>query len=958
MRKMKGIAAGLCAICFGAGIALHAGTNVISQAASVSNVSDFIETSDFDVEHNVKGSEIAIGDGTTPFSNDKKSGVKFTGKKNGSSAVGSTVTFTQEFSGLSEFDFRVYSETSYTNLKEDGTEKPGGIWGMYAQNTELDLREIAFTFTDVDTEESFTVYIAGGQDSANTYVAMRVGLGAVNANEGAGLNYSNDSVTGGVYRQKGYNGFNTSYNTSLRGATFSNTLVSEYSGAREIAPYSKSTAFGFDPASMEIYGYTYGIKLSNTQKILVADLKDEENMHYHGGTKALDSFENYTVTVTVTDVTAGRTPKFVLYSVNGQSLAGANGRLQDNAGPSPTADVQARAISGSAYKLPNLKAFDALEGEIAYKGNVKVMQGNNVLLAEQPYQEGLTFTPNGTEDCKLILSGAIDSKNNTFNKIDGSLLETTYTIEVLDSVPTMTVQDYAQETWLYGKLAPIGAKCASDLYYKDAQPSIKLVVKTLTGETMATVADVDESTAYEFEQAGEYQLCYQATDYFGNVTEHVKNVVIQQNTIELSDEASANDRYFSVSEINFTADDVIVEDGKLGEITEKDVVISVKKSTDGDYQAYTNENKNTLFVAVGTYDVKYVVQYQANGQSKTVELVRSVSLEDATPPTITLSGTFGNVKEMQSKNESVMAFKATLGEIQIPAATATDDFDDGLSVSTQITLPSGTTETLSVPCTYECLETGVYTVVYQSTDVAGYETRKTATIEVRELWLTMVNPDDVPETVNIGESVSFANVKLLDYAEQEVQGDIQITYTYNDIPQSLTGTTITASKKGVYKIKLSATVGNESVETTYTVSAVDRNKPTISLNDTPPTSAKVGEQIILPKATCFDGEDGTLGCTVQAVFDGRTEQIYDYSLTVNVASVVQVIYTVTDYSGNSETISYQIVVTGGNVAATNTNDVSKKDDNVGLIVGVTVAVVAALTTALFFVIKKRKNGGK
>lgn len=393
MRKMKGIAAGLCAICLGAGIALHADTNVISQAESVSNVSSFMDykTSDFDVEYNVKGSEIAIGDGSTPFSNDKKSGVMFTGKRNGSSAVGSTVTFTQEFSGVSEFDFRVFSETSYTNLKADGTEKPNsgtGLWGIYSQNTELDLREIAFTFTDVDTGEAFTVYIAGGQDWANTYPAVRVGLDGVGANKGAGLNYSGTNVTGGEYKN---------YNTSLAGSTFSNTCVSEFSGTREIAPYSKSTSFGFDPVTMEIYGYTHGRKLEKTQRILVADLKDETNIHYHGGTTALDSFENYTVTVTVTDVTAGRTPKFVLYSVNGQSLAGKDGKLQDNAGPSPTANLQARAISGVAYKLPNLKAFDALEGEIAYNGNVKVMQGNNVLLAEQPYRSAF-----GVNDGKRI----------------------------------------------------------------------------------------------------------------------------------------------------------------------------------------------------------------------------------------------------------------------------------------------------------------------------------------------------------------------------------------------------------------------------------------------------------------------------------------------------------------------------------------------------------------------------
>ena len=587
------------------------------------------------------------------------------------------------------------------------------------------------------------------------------------------------------------------------------------------------------------------------------------------------------------------------------------------------------------------------------------MQGSAVLLAEQPYQDGLTFTPNGTEDCKLILSGATDSKNNTFKKTDGNALETVYTIEVLPQTPTMTVQDFAQDTWLYGKLAPVGAECTSELYYGKAQPSVSLTVKTATGETVETLPSVDASTAYTFASAGEYQLCYQVTDYFGNVTQHLKNISIQQNAIALKDEVLANDRYFSAAEIDFSADDVVVEDGKLGEVVEKNVVISVKKSSESVYQPFSNETKNALFVTVGSYDVKYAVDYEADGQSGVAEIVRSVALVDVTAPTITLSGTFGNVKALGTAESDVTTFKAVLGEIEIPTATATDDFDGTINdVSAQIILPNGNTETLAAPCTYECLTSGVYIVVFKATDDAGNDGVKVVQIDVRERWITMVNPEEVLETVNIGQNVSFANVKLLDYAENEVQGDIQISYTYNDIPQTVNGKTITMSKVGTYKITLSATVGSESVAIRYNVSVVDKNKPTISLNGTPPTSAKVGEQIILPKATCVDGTDGTLACTVKAVIDGRVVQIYDYSLTVDVASVVQVIYTVTDYSGNSETLSYQIVVTDDNVAATTTNDVSNKDSNVGLIVGITAAVVAVGAAATFVVIKKRKNGGK
>ncbi len=909
IKKMRKWKIGLMSVCIGAllGGTITAMTpnEIQTQAAGVSFANNLFDyaSGDFSVSYHQKGSEITVGDGSTPFVNDQKAGVLFESKKTGASAIGSQISFTQEFVGRSEFDFRVFSENTYSEYLESGKKKGGagaGIWGAYAENWELDLKELAFTFTDTNSGAAFTVYMAGGQDWASSLVAMRVGAGKVGENTGAGLNYSDAAVTNGVYKAR--------FNTTLRGTTFCNACVSEPldSNVKSISTNTKSTAFGFDPASMQIYGYSHGIKVNNTQKILVADLSDETNIINQGAENAYVPFENYTVTVTLTDVAVARTPKLLIYSVNGQSLAGENGKMTDNSGASASASIQARAISGQSYKLPAVQAFDIMDGAIGYQGEVCVKQGDTVLLEKQAYSAGLSFTPNGTEDCKIILSGVKDKKGNIFLGADGQENESVYTVETLAQVPEMEIVDSASETWLYGRLAPVGAKGVSELYYPNKTPNMALEIKK-DGNTVESVETVSESTAYAFASAGEYELHYKATDYFGNQTTLIKDIIIQQNSVEMKDQALANNRYFSIESLDFSADDVLVIDGLLGEVIQKDVQISVKKSSSGGYTPYIEEQKASLFAEIGEYTLLYEISYDANGVAGTAQVERTVEIVDVTAPIITISGTIANTKTMESTNPAVEGLKAICGEIGIPTATATDDFDKALGgVQAQIITPSGIVHALSLPCNFNCEESGVYNLSYTSTDASGNLSVKAYQIDVRARWIELKDTEQRAETAGVGTSTSFENVRIVDINGATVQGTISVSYAYNGIAVNKAGKVVSFDKIGQYDIIVSAIVGDERVEKGYKVIVVDQNKPTISLQGEAPTKGKIGEQISLPKAICKDGEDGELACEVFVEINGQRTQIYDYALLVKEECTATVIYEVKDYSGNTASLSYEI----------------------------------------------------
>ena len=373
-----------------------------------------------------------------------------------STAEKSSIEFSQVMSGAFDLQFRVYSAANFSDTVN---------WNKTnINNLALDLRKISFVFTDVQTGDSFKLTV---QATSNDNVTPSVFV------EARGIRYANTYAQDSATISGSYANNASGIYTKLGGTTFCN--VARVNGELS-AENSYPVRVGFNPSTMEVYGYTYGTESDFTSKLEIINLQNAEIFSKSG---IYDGFEKYTVRVEMTEITAGRSGNVLFYSLNGQSLAGEE--LTDNFGP-------------SVYAHKSQEALVAL----------KNVSGAEVTV----YEEGCYFDV--TQTGKYVVNYlAYDKQNNAG-------LPLALEINAFDS-------DFSYETNIKGNYDNVlrngvgvggsvtlhAMEISTELFPNAATDAVVSVYKDGVPQAKYDRIDCDGSATYQVTEAGSYAIVYE-----------------------------------------------------------------------------------------------------------------------------------------------------------------------------------------------------------------------------------------------------------------------------------------------------------------------------------------------------------------------------------------------------------------------------------------------------------------
>jgi hypothetical protein len=152
------------------------------------------------------------------------------------------------------------------------------------------------------------------------------------------------------------------------------------------------------------------------------------------------------------------------------------------------------------------------------------------------------------------------------------------------------------------------------------------------------------------------------------------------------------------------------------------------------------------------------------------------------------------------------------------------------------------------------------------------------------------------------------------------------------------------------KLDNGAIVTNNPVVEFVGLRYVDKIAPVLSLKSAAPTSGVLGESIILPDCVAIDETDGNVTASLISVTgpDGVTLTIINQQMKFTQSGTYQVLYAASDKSGNTGTLSFEIVVpASGNSAS------------LGWAIGASLggAVFIGGVVALVLVLRKKRKKG-
>ena len=413
------------------------------------------------------------------------------------SAIGSSVQLAPTFSGDFSMTFRAYSDVNF------GSDNPNefNVYS-YVMTPYADLREISFIFED-STGKKFTIAIAAGEKYNVITPAARV----ITGKTAFGYHYLNDATMENNTPAQNAGG----YFTRIGGTTFCNVART---GGKQLSSKSHPLTFGFDADTMEVYVIHYGTTVEKVERRLVADLDDTAAM----GLSSITSFEDYKVTVQFTDISIGKDANVIIYDVNGQSLEGT--KFTDNEGPVTSVKKAHDAVKGEKYLLPAPRAFDLLEGKLAYNGEVsvnggayKVYSADNAVTTT--WSEGCYFIPDSVGEYTVSYT-AKDGKNNVGTA-------KTFTVNAVEELPEYSFkvvegnyEALERSSVVYGAGANFTLYPAQFLSSLISGKGVSQAQVTLLkgGAVYEGINNLIINDAQEVElQAGEYKLVYSFVGY-------------------------------------------------------------------------------------------------------------------------------------------------------------------------------------------------------------------------------------------------------------------------------------------------------------------------------------------------------------------------------------------------------------------------------------------------------------
>lgn len=290
---------------------------------------------------------------------DDRKGVLFT-----ADTAGASFSFAQALGGLFELDFRVFSEVTANESSLSSV-----------PNSAFDLSELTFTFTDTENGSSFDVIISGGSPAYGILPTAKVRL----KNLTTGYWYNRGAAQPTKTYQKTYHG----YYTVFFGTSFCNQT---YTAGTFVTGGVQPSVLGFDPDTMELYGYNYNENTGVKEKRLICDMDDPSII---GENNCLSGFHTYTVKCMMSAVNAGRTGKVLLYALTGQSLAGR--QFTDTTGGNVSFSAeQCYGVAGHAMPIVRPSSVnDVICGTTEFNGTVTVTAPSGATVAVPAYR----FTP-------------------------------------------------------------------------------------------------------------------------------------------------------------------------------------------------------------------------------------------------------------------------------------------------------------------------------------------------------------------------------------------------------------------------------------------------------------------------------------------------------------------------------------------------------------------------------------
>ena len=916
---------------------------------------DLIDLEGFTVEdHNYLGSQYRDSEGNAVLPYDNRSGIYLKATAAGDAAEAGKITFKKPLSGLFELDFRVMSTDTFSDVDNWWQ---GGSWASW--NKEVEVRELAITITDSDTGESFTVYIAGGTNSAVFIPTAKVGYGAAGENVGAGLQYHKDDIIGNN-PIGGEDGYETDVgvvgeNTRLWGTSFVNDTCSA-GGTWRNGGYP--TVIGFDPITKEVYGYSYN--KNQFGRRVIADLSREADLAHIGDSAGAlngSSFENYTVSVQLTNVTVEKTPQLILYTLNGQSLGGDAGRIESGTGPAVTTEVVSRAAANKAYKIPAPQVFSLFESDLAFNGKIRVEKADgSIVMQDTDWSQGLSFTPTEAGQYYIVYHGATDSNGNgrkqyTMNGYTGEEVTFRYPLEVLASADAPTVSRASDsDLILKNRKVNVGATGVSALDLNGSSVQILLSV-TKDGKPYGEYTDypVTAETYISFDENGEYVLTYTATDYIGQSGTQTFNVTVTDGKVEFSDDAAAP--AIIGADYIVGKDDLIVYNYQDGVVSDYTLSVQVydgsawKDVTAGSDGTF---NLKSVFetLAPGQYRVKYIVVYTLEETQVSQSVEREVTLQDKTGPVITEGELTGAVSDPEEDTAVLKHFRAVIGgSVTIPQATAEDNVDETSTVSVSLKGPDDN-EAVAADFgdTVNFDKEGVWLIVYTSQDKAGNASTLALQIEVKASWFT-VSAENA--AVSFGNAYAPAAPNVVDQFTGETITDFtaKISVMYGGSTVETNNGAFTPEHTGVYTVTYTVTYNGQEETCEITLTVSDDADPVIAVQGEYAKNVETGTEITILSSTVTDNYDSGLTAKVSVSFGGSVVNVTDGKFVADREGVYVITYTVSDTAGNTATQVIEI-----------TAEAPASGGNVGLIVGLSVggAVVIAGVVVAVILIRKKK----
>lgn len=482
-----------------------------------------------------------------------KKGVLIESVAHGTAAEGISFSLGGEMTGAFSIDFRVFSTQSF-----EGNRMSTGTRYSDEFNPYLDLKEVKFTFTDLDdTSNVFDVIISGSELYKKATPVMRVKPGNLSVRA---YQYNTDSTSwNAADTKKGIQKGEGGYFTSLEGTSFSNTADV---GSWVYTEANASTKFSFDPATMKITADRYyrnntvaagdryvsalGTGDNYTQQFngtctalknedcrLVLDMANNNVMDGYGG--VMSGFSRYSCRVTFTDVTADsqavsvngesktydRYAKMIIYSLNGTPLDGtAAGTDTDK--PVVYGAQTKKGLTGVSYAIPSVKTFDSTQGTIDFNGTVSVTDasGNAVSVANG------AFIPTTAGEYTITYSGATDAAGNVSE-------DYSVKAEILSKHPGIEItlnKEYPQTTGR-GTILGIAKPSAVNLFSGEAE-SVKLSVSfNGTGVDGWNGKEIGDDESITLDKEGTYTFVFTAEDVLGGTGEKTVTVVVTKFSV-------------------------------------------------------------------------------------------------------------------------------------------------------------------------------------------------------------------------------------------------------------------------------------------------------------------------------------------------------------------------------------------------------------------------------------------